>query len=77
MLTTVLFPSLRLDRLIAICYHLQIQIMDFSASLIGGHVVLPYQTDLDSGNSPMRLILESLVPLHHFTETEEIMEQST
>ena len=74
MLTTVSFPSLRLDRLIAICHH---QTMDSSASLTGCHVVLLYQTDLDGGNSPIRQMLESLVALHHFIETEEMMEQST
>ena len=77
MLTTVPSRSLRLGRLTLLCHHLQIQTMDSSASLIGCHVVQFSQTDLDSGNSPIRQILESLVPLHHFIETEEMMEQST
>ena len=68
MLTTVSFPSLRLG------LH---PILDYSVSLIRGHVARPVKTELESGNFLMVQILASQVPLLLFIETEEIMEQST
>ena len=72
MLTIVSFSSLRLERLILA----QAKIRDSSASLIGGHVVQLYQTDLDSGTFPMGHKFHHNLVLH-FIEPEEMMEQST
>ena len=67
MLTTVSFPSLRLG------LH---PTMDFSVSLIGCHVVHLHRTDMDSDSFLMEVLFQFKVWLRHFTEPEEMMEQS-
>ena len=71
MLTTVPSRSLRLGRL---TLH---QTLDSSASLTKGHVVQIDQTDLENGSFLMGQLFQLKVWLQHFTETEEMMEQST
>lgn len=75
--TTVLFSSLRLDRLIITLW----KIMHSSASLTGG-LVVQHHTEMESGTS--LTMFESnhtgqsgYGMLYHFTELEETMEQST
>ena len=72
MLTTVPYKSLRLERLIL---H---PTLDSSVSLTGCHVVPLLQTDLESGTFLMgEQVFQLKVWLQHFTEAEEMMEQST
>jgi hypothetical protein len=73
MLTTVSFPSLRLERL-------PIQsTMNSSVSLTGWHVA--WEPGLDSGTFLMGHVSQRWergpLWLQHSTETEEMMEQST
>jgi uncharacterized transporter YbjL len=75
MLTTVISISLILGRLTIIDLH---PTLDCSASLTGSHVVEVYQTDLESGSFLMgHLFHLYIIGLQHFTEPEEMMEQST
>jgi hypothetical protein len=50
--------------------------LDSSASLTGCHVV-GLKAELESGSFLMGQLFQLKVWLHHFTETEEMMEQST
>ena len=52
--------------------------MDSSASLTGGRVVQIHSTDMESGSSlMMEEWFQIKLVLHHSTETEVMMEQST
>ena len=75
MLTTAIFTSLKLGRPFTIY---QILTLDSNASLTVVHVVSLHQTDLENGTFLVeQQLFQSKVRLHHFIETEEMMEQST